>query len=322
MKIFLLTFIFLIPQAFAKTPSLCDLLDLKNCESVTKQGRRASSVSLPSPTTSIGFNPATVSFDRGLGVEAISQAGNPAIFGIASGTGKVGGALISSSLENSFFSNRIPEIEDNLTKRLRNRKQFKTKKMTLAAGAKIFRKKHFNLDFGLLVKRHSEIKKVNPGAGLSGRIRFLTFGFSVYQDDFYHDYRGHNLEDGTPLPQVYGRDTYKETFNVNTFSFGTKLGDLALDWGHITNRYKFTDEKQQVNLYSASYVYRFMMLNFAIRNEKNSLPKFDGDKTKFEESSTNYFGGVQFSLGRHLIAGLNYNYFLLKEVSLITTLFF
>src|SRR5687767_5582137 len=84
--------------AWGAAPTVCDIIDSDSCHGVTKQVRRASSLSLPSPASSANINPATVSFDRGFGIEALFQSNNPVSFNVASGTGKMGGALISHSL--------------------------------------------------------------------------------------------------------------------------------------------------------------------------------------------------------------------------------
>lgn len=284
---------------------ICDLLDLKNCAGVTKQGRRSSLLSLPSPTTSTILNPATVSFDRGLGVEVIHQSGNPLVFSLASGTGKIGGALISSSLENTFFGNRVYEATEDYFRRNEEKKQYRTNKMNLALGAKLIRKKNVALDVGLILKRHSEIKKINPGVGLSGRLGPLTLGASLYQDDFY-------------IKDI----DYSEKFSVATYSVGTKYRNFSVDAGVIKTRYERDEMDTTIHLYAGSYVYRNFMFNLAYRNEISPTVKYIDGKLEEKKSTGDYFAGVQTSLGRHLIVGINYNYFLLGETSLSGTIFF
>lgn len=288
----------------AGTNDLCDILDLQNCSGVSKQGRRSSALSLPSTTTASLLNPANVSFDRGLGLEAIHQSGNPVVFNIASGTGKVGAALISTSMENTFFGNRVYELAEDYFQRKKRKKQYRTKKISLAVGAKLLRKKHFSLDAGIILKRHSKIKRINPGVGLSGRLGFLNFGASVYQDDFQ-------------LP-----NSYQERFQVVSYSLGTKIKNLSLDYGVISTKYKQDIADTRINLVSASYIMGDFMFNLALRNENSPAPKFVDGQLKFEESKSDIYGGVQASLGRYLIVGLNYNYFLLNEVSAMGTIFF
>lgn len=263
-------------------------------------------VSLPSPTTAAILNPSTVSFDRGLGLETIYQSGNPVVFNLASGTGRLGGALISTSLENSFFGNRVYETLEDFFERSQEKKQYKTKKLNLALGAKLYRKKYFSLDAGVILKRHHEIKRINPGAGVSARLGPLNFGASVYQDDF--------------MIPLTGED-YTERFNVTTYSVGTKFKNFSIDAGVIKSSYKYNDSDTEIHLYSGSYVYRNFMFNLAFRNEMSLAPIFVDEMLEFEKTKSAWYGGVQTSLGRHLILGLNYNYFLLKEVSLMASFY-
>ncbi len=300
----LLFFVVLFPLR-GEANEICDLLDLKNCAGVTKQGRRSSLLSLPSPTTSTILNPATVSFDRGLGVEVIHQSGNPLVFSLASGTGKIGGALISSSLENTFFGNRVYEATEDYFRRNEEKKQYRTNKMNLALGAKLIRKKNVALDVGLILKRHSEIKKINPGVGLSGRLGPLTLGASLYQDDFH-------------IKDI----DYSETFSVATYSVGTKYRNFSVDAGVIKTRYERDEMDTTIHLYAGSYVYRNFMFNLAYRNEVSPTVKYIDGRLEEKKSTGDYFTGIQTSLGRHLIVGINYNYFLLGETSLSGTIFF
>ncbi len=323
MPFILLGILFFISTAWSQAQNLCDLMDLKNCAGVSKQGRRTSSLSLPSPSTSSNLNPATVSYDRGLGVEAIHQAGNPTVFNIASGTGKVGGAVMSSNLENSFFANRVFELDDMYLKRRKNRKQYKNKKISVALGLKGYRSKHVSFDAGIILKRHSIIKKVNTGVGISGRIGPLNLGTSVYQDDLYIDLRGHNdPETNIPYRLTYNADNYTEKFTVSTYSVGTKIRNLALDVGVIKTKFKQYSADSEVHLYSGSFFFKSLMFNFAARNEISPAPKFIKRKLDEKKTKTDYYGGVQASIGKHFILGVNYNYFLLDEYSLMASVFF
>jgi hypothetical protein len=308
---------------WAKSPDLCDFLDLESCSGVTKQGRRTSSLSLPSPATSALLNPSTVSFDRGLGLEMIHQNGNPLLFNLSSGTGKFGGALISSSLENSFFGNRTFELDDAFLERNIEKKQFKPKKLVLALGGKLIRRKQLALDLGIILKRHTEIKRINPGIGLSGRIGPLTIGGAIYQDDFYYRLDNHiDPTTGLPYSTIYNSESYSERFTVATYSLGTKIENLSLDAGVIKTKYKLQEMDTEVHLYSSSYIYQNLMFNLAYRNEITPHLKFIDGVLKPRSSKSAFFTGIQASLGRYLIVGTHYNYFLLDEFSFSATLYF
>ena len=288
---------------------ICDLLNLENCSGVTKQGRRTSLQSLPSPATSAMLNPATTSFDRGVGVELIHQNGNNLVWNLASGTGKLGGALISSSLENSFFGNRVKELDNDYLERNLKKKQYETKKHSLALGGKLFRKKHVSLDVGLMLKRHTKIGRINPGVGASGQLGPFRLGAAHYQDDFF--LRGNSFD---------GTENYSERFMVSTYSIGTKISNFAFDIGAIKTKYKRDEKDSDIFIYSGSYIYKNLMINLAHRSEKSPAPKFIDDRLEYEDETSNIFAGVQASLGKHLILGVNYNYFLLQEISFLATI--
>ena len=188
----------LISSSWAK--DICDILDLPNCNGVSKQSRRTSNFSLPSPATAANLNPANVSVDRGFGGEFLFQANNPVSFNIVGGSGKFGGALISPTLENSFFGVRVPELPEKFLVRNQDQKRFDTKKLNFALAGKIARQKNYGLDFGLLFKRHSEVQKLRTGFGLSGRAWMFNAGASFYKDDFWFDLRKvNNAETGSDL---------------------------------------------------------------------------------------------------------------------------
>jgi hypothetical protein len=324
-------FLFLILSVLTPTlvwagpTNICDLLDLESCTGVTKQSRRSSSQSLPSPSTAANLNPAAVSFDRGLGMEFIAQPRNKLDFNIATGTGKVGGALISSSLENGFFGNRVVELDQVYFDRNHNKKQYESKKFSLALGGKLIGKNNYGLDGGFILKRHSVIKRVNPGVGLSARLGVFSLGASIYQDDFMLF-----AEDSPNYMATLGyggvfkspTDTYQEKFIVQTYSGGVKIGELSLDLGVIKTKYKLYNDPSTFSLYSASYVFRQFLFNVAMRNEVSTGPKFKGGTLVADKGQQTFYGGVQISLGKHLIMGVAYNYFLLREVTLNSTIFF
>ena len=305
-------------------PNLCDILDIKNCSGVSRQGRRTSLLSLPSPTTSSLMNPATVSFDRGFGVEAIFQPGNTTVLSAASGTGRVGGAIISTSLENSFFGNRVRELESDILTRYKTDHQYKNRKLALAFGGKLFRQKHFQMDAGVILKRHNELKQINPGAGVSGRLGFLHFGYSIYKDDYYLDFRRKvNPVNSTEYTTQYGREDYSEKITVSTYSIGTKYKNLSFDYGFFKSIYKDSTEwNSEIQIFASSYVYQNFMFNLAYRKEKSPAPVLKHGELDFTENKNSIFAGVQYSINKHFIVGLNYNYFLLDEISFSTSIFF
>jgi hypothetical protein len=322
---FILWFItFLVPLSWAaKSIEVCDFIDLPSCSGVSKQGRRTSNFSLPSPATAANLNPANTSVDRGFGGEVLLQANNPVSFNLVGGSGRFGGALISPTLENSFFGVRVPELSEEFLDRNKEKHRFDTKKINLAFGGKIIRQKNYGLDFGLLLKRHSEIKKIRTGFGLSGRMWILNAGASFYKDDFWLDLaHTKNAATGLPYSSLYGKKSYDESFQVKTFSLGIKIKNLSLDYGKIiTDKYKFNDERNEISLYTASLAWRNFIFNYGMRTEDSPTPKFKDDMLINARIKKASYGGIQYSWWRPLVVGVHYNYFLLNEVSATMTFF-
>jgi hypothetical protein len=327
--LFYLTFLFLIflsfSEAFAQT-DICEILDMKSCAGISRQRRRSSAQSLPNASSAANLNPANVSFDRGIGVEAIQQAGNPTVFNLVSGTGRFGAALISTNMENSFFSNRAPELDPHYTKRHETDQQFRTKKQALSVGVGIIRQKRIGLDIGVVLKRNKEIGKLNTGFGASLRAWIFHFGASAYKDDT-HLNLGNDQQHGSNIPYRFllnqnpNKDSYEESYHVSTLSGGVKIGDLFVDYGTIRSKTKIFGQTT-ITFYSASYAYKNILLTAAMRKEESFMQQWEGGRIIDQKiHRTNYYS-VQYSVARPLIIGLHYNFFLLNEVSVGATIFY
>jgi hypothetical protein len=324
-RFFLFIFILLLtPLASWAQRDLCDVLKIPNCSSVMRQVRRSSAQSYPSPGTAASTNPANVSFDRGLGVELIYQPGNNVNFNLASGTGKVGGALISSATENGFFGNRNIETDFSYMTRNDDQKQYRSKKLNLALGGRVLGKRNYTLDFGLLIKRHNDIKNVNLGYGASAKLGIFSFGAALYQDDFIiYQKDAITYSSGRNYDIIFNSaPSYSEKFQVRTFSGGFRYKDFSFDAGFINVRYKVFPLESRIQILSASYAYKNLMFNIARRVENSPMVKYINGDLKYQQEMTNYYMGIQTSVGKHLIVGTAYNYFLLREISLNATFFF
>lgn len=310
--------------AQAAGKDLCDILDLPNCSGVRKQGRRTSNFSLPSPATAANLNPANISTDRGFGGEVLLQANNPVSFNLVGGSGQFGGALISPTLENSFFGVRVPELDENFLDRNQDKRRFDNKKLNFALGGRIVREKNYGMDFGILFKRHSEVKKIRTGLGVSGRLWWLNFGASYYKDDFWLDFAHTKVQNGGGITyaDIYGKKSYDESYQVRTYSVGIKVKNMSLDYGKImTDKYSFNDEKMDITIITASAAIGNWVLNYGARREDSPTPKFQDDMLKYSRIKKATYAGVQYSWWKPLVVGVHYNYFLLNEVSATMTFF-
>lgn len=315
MKFFLLFFYFTNIN-HAESQDLCKYF--KYCGGSS----RTSSQSLPSSSSAANLNPGNISGVRGFGIESIYQPRNPLNINLVTGNGKIG-ALISPTLENSFFGNRSIEIDDLLFIRKVNKTQYKNKKLSLSVGAKLLDKARIGLDIGISVKRNPDIKKLNPGVGLSARLSFLSFGAYFYQDDVKIDL-GNYIHPYYHIPYsiIYNSTTYQEKFFATTYTVGAKIKNLALDFGVIKTRYKFYNEDTLISLYSSSYTYKSFLFNLALRKEDSpNLELVDGMMSVKRKKSEIYYG-AEYVVNRYLLVGLQYNNYLLKEWSALVTIFF
>ena len=291
---------------------------LKYCRGST----RGSSQSLPSSSSAGNLNPSNISSVKGFGIETIYQPNNPLSFDIVTGNGKIG-ALISPSLENSFFGNRSIEIDDLFLIRRNNKTQYKNNKINLGIGLNLIDKKNIALGVGYSVKRNPDIKKLNSGVGASIKLFILNFGAYIYQDDVKINLGNYiNPYTYTNYSTIYGSSSYQEKFSVKTFTAGATISNLSLDFGVIKTKYNFYTDNTLIYLYSGSYSFKSFLFNYAIRKENSSnLDVINGSLTKVRNKTENYYS-AEYLMNHTIVMGLHYNYFLLQELSASLTFFF
>ena len=318
MKILLLVYLILFTQRLIADDDLCKYFIY--CGGGTSRG--TSSQSLPSASSSAGLNPSTISKVKGFGIEAIYQPHNSVNLGVVSGTGKIG-ALISPTLENSFFGNRSIEIDDLFFQRRINKKQFENKKISFALGASFIRNRFIDFDLGVSLKRNPDIKKINTGFGGSLRIGPLNFGGYIYNDDVKLNLSNYiNPYNGFLYSTIYGNNVYQEKFTVKTLTVGTQIKKLTLDMGYLKTKYKFYNNETIIKIYSASYNYKSFLFNYSLRKELSDNLAFENNNLVIKRNKNEIYFGTQYSLSRSLVAGIQYNYFLLHELSASLTIYF
>lgn len=298
----------LLPCGYA-AESLCDALNMKDCRSVDKLTRRSSAKSLPSAGSATQFNPANVSHDRGLGIEAIHQAGNSLALNLVTGTGRTGAAVVSGKLENSFFGNRQIEASDDYLERRLTREQYRSKTYSGAAGVALIKNKNVSWDLGLSGRYHEDVKVVRPGVGSSLRVGIVSLGVATYRDDLV-------------LAGPAGGPDYREAFEVHSFFSGVKLGNLFLDAGVIQSRYRLFEDDVFVRVYSGAYIWKKFLFNLALRHETSPVLKYRDGVLVPDANQRSTYAGVQYSVTRWGVVGVHYNYFLLDDMSLSLAIFF
>lgn len=320
MLILLLGLVF---SASAADSGLCEVLNLKDCDGVAKMARRSGAQSAPSTATATQFNPANVSHDRGLGLETMYQPGQAPVFSFVTGTGKTGAALVTSKIENAFFGNRGIELNDDYLKRMKKQAQYQGNKQTLAIGAAIFKNRKFGLDLGLMGKYNNDLKRLNPGVGISGRFYMFSFGASSYRDDVRLEFTDQvEPYSGIPYTLLTGRTRYDERYSVNSVFGGVRVQNLFADVALTQTHYSFYPADQTIKIYSFAYIYHRLLFNVALRHENSPMWKYQDKRLVDERIKNETYAGLQYSIGKYLILGLHHNYFLLRELSLSATVFF
>lgn len=283
---------------------------------------RSGGKSLPSAIISGSLNPGTLSKIKGIGLEGVVQPKNKPLYGVVTGTGKIG-ALVSSSQENSFFGNRSIELPSEIYRRYHESKRYQNNKVTLAGGVGIVNKQNFALDFGAIVRRNSDTQKILPGIGLSGNLWFLTFGYSVYRDDIKLQLNDEYApEYGTTYADHYNSPTYQETFTAGALTLGTRVDNFFFEYSAIATKYKFYQEDTLIRIFSAAYNRKKWLFNLAFRTEDSPNYKYVDDRVIAERKKKSTYLGIQYSTGRHLLLGVAYNRFLLDDLSASLTLSF
>lgn len=304
---------------FASTTSVYSADD--HC-SYFKYCGNASSAKSSSSSTSPLLNPSNIARVKGLGIETLFQANNDLDFSIVTGTGKIGGALVSSSGENSFFGNRALEIDEDYLTRYREKKRYDNNKISLALGAKVYDKSNLNIDVGLSLKRNKDIKKINPGLGFSANYKFITIGAHIYKDDVRLELKDYSDPyTGEMYSTKYGAPTYDEAYTVATLSLGIKISNFTFDIGHLTTNYKFYDSITSINIYTLGYIIKDFHLSAAYRTEVSRNMLIENDTLTIQKEKTYVYYGLQYMMFKYLMLGVGYNTFLMNEVSGTITIF-
>lgn len=308
---------FLILSSSLYSKSLCDVLDLQGCNRWFSGGNLKSTssaqsrgLSFPSTSSVSSTNPSRINTDRGFGVETIQYRGDYD-FGVASGTGVVGGAFSSTTTEGSFFGNTSKELLSVFRERKLARKKLKGKKFTFATAFKIigaddndrFWKPTVNL--GIISNYNEEVKKYGGGLGLSVIVGPFTLSGTRFSDTY------RNPLNNNEIIKYY----------INTYSAGLRLFNISIEHTLINN---FNDSRDEINLTTATVFTKFFMLTYGHRKEFSDFPRFDYHNTKFiaEREKDDEFGGIQFTLGKNFLLGFFYNYYLNRNGSVSFTAFF
>lgn len=263
----------------------------------------------------VKINPAAVPTEDAFGIESITFKSETDL-GIVRGNGRIGAAISPSNSEETFFGppgfyNSIEFYERKLA-----REKYPSQKMTLATAFNIADKKgstfsSYALRFGVMARYNRLTHSLTPGMGLSGSFGPISFGGSIYDDQTSLD---PDDVDGDGIRPVY-------IYQVQTYSLGLNLSSLVVDYSHLELN---TAQTATVELYTASvFLGKFIVTaSKRVENSPKLAFNFDTGVLEVKQIKEDSFGGVQYSATKNIMIGALYNYYLLREYSLVATLFF
>ena len=274
----------------------------------------SSTPAYPSKSSSFKINPAAVPLDDGWGGEFLLFDGVDA--GLVKGNGRIGAGLSLSNGEETFFGPPGLEFNSDLLARKQDHKKYDPQNVAVAGAFNILSNKRsglsrFQLNLGLIGKYNKLSEDLWPGAGLSGILGPLTFGYAVSEDQYV-------IDQGTG-PQNY----LKFKYEVATTSVGVFLNSLAVDYSFLNIKVD-NSEVLTIQLLTGSVLLKRWIFTLAHRREDSSRPDYDykAKSLKTEQIKREVFGGIQFSATKTLMVGVFHNYYLLRELAFGLTLFF
>lgn len=281
---------------------LCEIYKWMACPDAFAASRSTTSSSFPLNSASAPNNPASMSVDRGTGIEVINL-GSSYDVSLISGTGVIGSSFSVTNNEATFFGETPPEtVQDNIQRRTSEDKFDSAKISALVAFQLLGKKKRngFKLNLGILGRYNQDTSKISGGPGISMAWGPLSFGVAKFTNDF---------QDST------GRQNYETT----SVTFGAKISNVAIDWTYLKNN---AEKWSRVRLVTATLFTKNFLFTYGVRQEESLYP-FEVPITleNLDTPNIQTFLGVQYIYKKNLIIGAYSNYYLLNSLSLGLTIF-
>lgn len=300
-------------SARAEVISICDYME----ELCPHRGFR-SSTAPTQPTTGarLNLNPSAVPTEDGFGVEALTYKGGWD-FSIVKGTGRIGSALSASTNEETFFG--LPAFEDQqeYLRRKTRGETFVSKKYVGALSFNLLANKkqglkRAELNAGVIARYNQITKNTWGGAGLSGVLGPLTFGYSVTPDESAIDYE----KLGLPT-----QDQFR--YRTDTMSAGLYLTNVVFDYSQMRTVRESDQFEIKTTVSTLGLIYKSVILTLSQRSEDSLRPTYSSALQDLvdENPKTARFVGLQFLAGKHAMIGVFSNYYLADEISLGLTVF-
>ena len=316
----MLKFIFVLPLLTLLTAAHAYAFGVDVCDPAVKRcwdyaGRTTSSPAYPSTNARISVNPSGVPTDDGYGVGVLVYRGLWDL-SLVKGTGRIGAGISSSNGEETFFGPPAFEEDNVYLARKQDGGEYPGQKYALATGFLIYGNKkdgleRLQLNAGVAARYNRLTKNIWPGAGISGILGPLTFGYAM-------------MEDETQIaPPTVGLTPTNFRYSTETMSVGAYLSSFALDYSkmHVYGNGVGTFD---VSLYTASLLLKRAIITISARQETSQRPAYDPRTASLYPltTKTDWFGGLQFTVTKTVMLGAFYNYYLQHEMSLGGTLFF
>lgn len=271
----------------------------------------------PSTGAQLKINPSAVPTDQGFGIEGILFK-DQVDLALVRGTGRVGAAISPSNSEETFFGPPGFEHSQDLYRRKYESEKYPNQKYTLAVAANAFDNKKsglnaMSLKLGAMAKYNKLTKGFRGGFGLNGVLGPLAFGASAYNDQT-------QLNDYDLGEELKIRINYQ----VQTYNVGLFLNSVVLDYSHLKMTENDDTEPAEISLVTVSVLIHKFILIAAKRTEDSARLSYNYETKLLEakQHKEDYFGGLQYRLNKTVMLGFFYNYYLLREASFSTTIFF
>ncbi|HVK61248.1 MAG TPA: hypothetical protein VM432_06840, partial [Bdellovibrionales bacterium] len=252
-------------------------------------GRSSTSPALPSNGSRINLNPSAVPVDKGLGIETIYYK-NSFDVALTQGLGRVGAAISPSNAEESFFGPPGFEPQLDYLQRQRNRDKYQSQKISLATAVSLLRNKRaglkkFELNLGVMGKYNKHTQTVWPGAGISGIIGPLTYGYSLTGDEYQQETTINGIDQKSKL-----------RYRTETISIGIYLSSFVFDYSAL-RVYPEDGKPIPVSLFTTTLFLNRWILTGALRSEESDRLEYDPELDMLVENQqkTELFGGAQFN---------------------------
>jgi hypothetical protein len=235
--------------------------------------------------SAFNLNPSVLSMLDGMTIEAVTWDRLPEV-NLIYGKKGIGAGLAGIAPNNSFYGGPIIFDSDLTWGNLSRKDEFNNSRQSFSIA--YFFQKYINL--GFLLKVHPQLGTVNFGGGINLNHQNISIGFSYFQDS-----------------QSIS-DIYDDKFKVITGTAGIRLKLLSIDTTIVYYDTEIMNNSYAV-IISSSLFYKFININAGLRIEQSTLTEIN------ERIREQFLLACKIKLLKKLAIGLNYNYFLNKDLS-------